>query len=114
MTHSGKKGDKESEYTNFFFSLKMEKDQRYEFARLQLERGKITEFNQIFRYIPKSVVAGDLGIARHSFNKKINRVEKFTFEDIISIGRFMAVDDMLPLFKLVFVQYLVQKKKKKK
>ena len=114
MTESGKKTDNESTAPNFFFSLGMQKDQRYEFARMQIELGKITEFNQIFKFVPKTVVAGDLGIARVSFNKRLNKVEKFTFEDVIAIGRFLGLEDMMPSYKMVHLQYIAQKKKKKK
>ena len=92
----------------------MEKDVRYRAVKRLIEKGDITEFNQIFKYIPKSIVAGDMGAARDRFNKKINRVEKFTFEDIFTIGKFLELEDMMILIQLVHAQYVVQKKKKKK
>ena len=120
MTDSGKKSDREMQEPNLFFSLGMErkdkKDSRYEYARFQITSGKVTEFNQIFKYVPKTVVAGDLGTARSLFNKKINHADKFTIGDIIAIGRFMEIDPdkVMPLLQLVLNQYLAQKKKKKK
>jgi hypothetical protein len=92
----------------------MEKDVRYKVVRRLIEQGDITEFNQIFKYIPKSVIAGDIGTARDRFTKKINRIEKFTFEDVFTLGKFLELEDMMSLLELVYTQYLIQKKKKKK
>ena len=92
----------------------MEKDKRYKGVKRLLESGDLTEFNQIFEHIPKSVIASAIGTARDRFNFKMEHIEKFTLEDLIAIGKYLEVDDMMIVFQLAWNQYQQQKKKKRK
>lgn len=91
----------------------MEKDDRYKAVKRLIEKGDITEFNEMFTYIPKTVVARDLGAAPARFSEKMNLIEKFTLQDMFSIAKLLDVESIAVL-KLADNQYSVQKKNKKK
>jgi hypothetical protein len=86
-----------------------QRDHRYKIIKPMLEKGEIHSFTDIFRYIPKSVVAADLGKRLSRFSFLMNRVEKFTFEEVFLIGKFcdLNVPEML---KLVETEYVKNKK----
>jgi hypothetical protein len=91
----------------------MEKDERYKAVKRLIEKGDITEFNQMFTYIPKTVVARDLGAAPARFSEKMNLIEKFTLHDMFTIARLLEVEN-LAVLRLADNQYTAQKKNKKK
>ena len=84
------------------------RDHRYDLVVSMYEKGRVRSFNDIFKYIPKSIVAKDLGMKVDRFNKLMNRVKKFTFEDMELIADFceMEFDIMLELWKK---EYQLQK-----
>jgi len=73
------------------------------------QKGRVQSFNDIFVYIPKTVVAGDLGIKVTRFNNLMSNVENFVIRDVILIGSFceLNVDVVLELWKK---EYLSQKR----
>lgn len=73
------------------------------------QRGRVKSFNDIFLYIPKTIVAGDLGIKVTRFNNLMSNVENFVIRDIIMIGSFceLDLDIVLELWKN---EYLSQKR----
>lgn len=91
----------------------MEKDERYKAVKRLIEKGDITEFNEMFTYIPKTVVARDLGAAPARFSEKMNLIEKFTLQDMFSIAKLLEVESIAVL-RLADNQYSAQKKNKKK
>ena len=91
----------------------MEKDERYKAVKRLIEKGDITEFNEMFKFIPKTVVARDLGAAPARFSEKMNQIEKFTLHDIFAIARILEVDN-LAVLKLAANQYAAQTKNKRK
>jgi hypothetical protein len=91
----------------------MEKDERYKAVKRLIEKGDITEFNQMFTYIPKTVVARDLGAAPARFSEKMNLIEKFTLQDMFAIAKLLDVENMAVL-KIASSQYSAQKNNKKK
>jgi hypothetical protein len=99
--------------SNKLISLIMEKDDRYKAVKRLIEKGDITEFNEMFTYIPKTVVARDLGAAPARFSEKMNLIEKFTLQDMFAIAKLLEVESIAVL-KLADNQYSVQKKNKKK
>lgn len=99
--------------SNKFISLIMEKDERYKAVKRLIEKGDITEFNQMFTFIPKTVVARDLGAAPARFSEKMNQIEKFTLQDVFSIAKLLEVEN-LSVLKLAANQYLAQTKSKRK
>ena len=94
-------------------SLIMEKDERYKAVKRLIEKGDITEFNEMFTYIPKTVVARDLGAAPARFSEKMNLIEKFTLQDMFSIAKLLEVESIAVL-RLADNQYSAQKNNKKK
>lgn len=91
----------------------MEKDERYKAVKRLIEKGDITEFNEMFTYIPKTVVARDLGAAPARFSEKMNLIEKFTLQDMFSIAKLLEVEN-IDILRLADNQYTEQKKNKKK
>lgn len=91
----------------------MEKDERYKAVKRLIEKGDITEFNQMFTYIPKTVVARDLGAAPARFSEKMNLIEKFTLQDMFSIAKLLEIESIAVL-RIADNQYSTQKKNKKK
>ena len=91
----------------------MEKDERYKAVKRLIEKGDITEFNEMFTYIPKTVVARDLGAAPARFSEKMNLIEKFTLQDMFSIAKLLEIESIAVL-RLVDNQYSAQKNNKKK
>jgi hypothetical protein len=75
--------------------------------------GHIVSFNDIFKYIPKTVVALDLGKKVDRFNKLMNKVEGFTIEEIYMIGSFCGFSER-QIYELVEAEYLKSKSKIKK
>ena len=72
------------------------------------EKGHVKSFNDIFKYIPKSIVAKDLGTKVDRFNRLMNRVEKFTLEDMARIAAFCDLELDL-IYKLWKKEYQLQK-----
>ena len=64
------------------------RDPRYELIKPMLKEGKITTFQDIFKYIKKSVVAADLGKKVNRFSRLMEHVEDFVVKDLLLIGRF--------------------------
>lgn len=91
----------------------MEKDERYKAVKRLIEKGDITEFNQMFTFIPKTVVSRDLGTVPARFTEKMNQIEKFTLQDLFTIARLLEVDNMA-ILRLADNQYSAQKKNKRK
>ena len=89
----------------------MERDPRYKAVKLLVEDGQITLFNEMFRIIPKSVVAADLGKQNIRFTMLMNRIERFTLKDLFLLGKFFELDEK-QIFELAYQQYLQQKSKK--
>jgi hypothetical protein len=85
------------------------RDPRYLLIPTMYQRGRVKSFNDIFEYIPKTVVAGDLGIKVTRFNNLMSRVENFVIRDVMLIGSFceLNLDVVLELWKN---EYLNQKR----
>jgi len=86
----------------------MARDPRYDIISPLCQAGKIASFNDIFKYIPKTVVAHDLGKKVSRFNVLINKVEKFTLEELAMIGHFCGLEESI-IFKLAEKEYFIQK-----
>lgn len=89
------------------------RDPRYRIIKPLLNEGQIHSFLDIFEYIPKSVVAADLGKKVDRFTELMNRIEKFTVEELLIIAGFcnLSVSEM---FQLVETEYLKRQNKKLK
>ncbi|AXY78265.1 hypothetical protein D3H65_31595 [Paraflavitalea soli] len=69
----------------------MTKDERYTGVKQLIESGYITEFKQIFTYLPKTVLAGDLGTNNNRMTRLINNVHEFTLEELDRISQLIDV-----------------------
>ena len=91
----------------------MSRDHRYKTVKVLIESGIITEFNQIFLYIPKSVVSEDMGINYSRFVRLLRQVELFRLKELIIMSGFFDVDGKA-FIELAHSQYVSDKKVKPK
>jgi hypothetical protein len=91
----------------------MAKDHRYKTVKVLIESGIITEFNQIFLYIPKSVVSEDMGINYSRFVRLLQQVELFRLKELIIMSGFFEVEGKA-FIELAHMQYLTDKRVKPK
>lgn len=91
----------------------MEKDIRYESVKVLIETGRIQEFRQIFSYLPKSIMAHDLGTNNNRMTRLINHVEQFSLEELFRISNLLDVNYKTVLI-LIHNQYFGLQKNKKK
>ena len=80
------------------------RDPRYELVKPMVEAGKIEVFNDIFKYIPKTKVATDLGKKVDRFNELMNNVEDFNLKDLILIAKFCDLEEE-KILDLILKQY---------
>lgn len=69
----------------------MTKDERYLGVKQLIESGHITEFKQIFTFLPKTVLAGDLGTNNNRMTRLINNVQEFTLGELDRISQLIDV-----------------------
>jgi plasmid maintenance system antidote protein VapI len=91
----------------------MEKDIRYESVKVLIETGRIQEFQQIFNYLPKSILAHDLGTNNNRMTRLINNVDQFTLEELFRISHLLGVK-YKTILNIVHNQYFEEQKRKKK
>jgi len=88
----------------------MSMDKRYDSIKFMIESGHITEFRQIFDYLPKSLLTKHL----HTNNPRMTRlklkVDDLTVHEIVSISSLFNVD-YTKITRIVFTQYLNDNKK---
>jgi hypothetical protein len=86
------------------------RDHRYELIKPMINAGNVESFNDIFKFIPKTVVATDLGKKVDRFTELMNRVEKFTLEELFTIARFCSISES-KILQLVENEYIKSKRK---
>jgi hypothetical protein len=69
-----------------------------------VEAGKIEVFTDIFKFIPKTKVATDLGKKVDRFNELMNNVENFNLKDLFLIAKFCELEEK-QMLELVMKQY---------
>ena len=84
--------------------IRHNRDHRYDLIKPMIENGKIIFFNDIFKYIPKTVVAKDLGKKVDRFNTLMSRVEEFMLQDLFIIAGFFEIDEDV-IVRLVMNDY---------
>ena|SRR5258708_21628512 len=87
-----------------------QRDPRYDLIKPMIGDGKINSFNDIFKFIPKTVVAKDLGKKVDRFTELMNRIEKFTLRDLFIIAKFCEMSES-QMLKLAENEYLKSKSK---
>jgi hypothetical protein len=88
----------------------IKRDSRYNVIKAMIADGNIVTFNDIFEYIPKTIVATDLGKKVDRFNKLMKKVDGFTLEEIYRIGSFCGLSER-QIYELVEAEYFKGKSK---
>jgi hypothetical protein len=65
-----------------------------------LDQGRIKSFTDIFLYLPKSVLAADLGKNLKRFNELLLHVEGFTIKDLVIMSNLCGLTRM-EMFRLI-------------
>jgi hypothetical protein len=86
------------------------RDSRYDLIKPMIEKGKISSFNDFFNYIPKTIVATDLGKKVNRFTLLMNRVEMFTLAELFIIAKFCEITET-EIVQLVMKDYHKTKSK---
>lgn len=81
------------------------RDSRYSLIKPMVDAGRIQIFTDIFKYIPKTKVATDLGKKVDRFNELMNNVEEFNLKDLFLIAKFCEMTER-EITELVLKQYL--------
>lgn len=91
----------------------MSKDERYKEVKKIINSGLITELHEIFKYIPKSVVANDLGKNTGRTYIFTETPEDLTYKDIGRLVELFEVDRQI-ILRLIDQQYLAKQKEDEK
>jgi hypothetical protein len=91
----------------------MNRDKRLDSIKVMIEAGHITEFKQIFHYIPKSLIGKHLRTNNPRMSRLVLRVDELTVQEIISISTLFNVD-YTKLTGIVFKQYFNDHKRRSK
>jgi hypothetical protein len=70
----------------------MVKDNRYNIARIFIEKGEIKTIAQIFDYIPKSVVSHEIKTNNNRFTRLINDPIEFKLIELSKIAKAIGVE----------------------
>jgi hypothetical protein len=87
----------------------MSMDKRYDSIKIMIETGHITEFQQIFDYIPKSLLGKHLRTNNPRMTRLVSNVDDLTVKEIATISDLFNVD-YNKMIHIVFAQYLKNKK----
>ncbi len=90
----------------------MAKDRRYELIVPMVSAGRIHHFRDLFHFIPKTIVARDLGINNVRFTRLIDDLEGFTLKDLLRLAALMEMETAL-LLRLILDQHAAEKKNKR-
>jgi len=86
------------------------RDDRYDDIKPLVVSGRIKFFSDIFKYIPKTVVAKDLGKKGDRFTQLIKQLDGFTLKDLFLMAKFFRIDEA-QMLDLVMKEYLANKDK---
>ena len=89
----------------------MFKDKRYELIAPMISAGRIHHFRDLFHFIPKTIVAHDLGINNVRFSRLMHNVEGFVLTDLLRLSTLMEIEPVIML-GLILDQYAADKKVK--
>jgi len=83
-------------------------DARFEAVQSMHKTGKLRSFNDIFLYIPKTVVANKLGKKVDRFNELMSDVGKFTLDEVAFIASLFDIS-VKDINELWLKEYSMQK-----
>ena len=89
-----------------------QRDHRYPTIKPMLDQGRIKSLTDIFIYVPKSILAADIGKNLKRFNELILNLEGFTLKDLIIIGNLCGLSRM-EMFNLVDAEFTIREQAKK-
>lgn len=92
----------------FVYLTCMNKDNRYDIIKTMIEVGRITEFSQLFNYIPKSVIAADLNSSHRRLTRLTEQLDKLEMGELYAISKLVGVK-MEEIYKLTERQLLARK-----
>lgn len=69
-----------------------QKDPRYLAVKYLLKKGEIKTFKDIFKHIPKTVVAGDMHTNNARMTRLINNPENFTLDELQTLADLIGYD----------------------
>lgn len=84
---------------------------RYDVIRTMFDQGEIRSLIDIFRFVPKTVVAGDLGKKVARFNTIFKRPGDLTLEDMYRLGHLCGLSER-QIYELFETYYLYIKEEK--
>jgi hypothetical protein len=81
-----------------------QQDHRYPTIKPMLDQGRIKKLTDIFIYIPRTVLAQDIGKNLKRLNELLDRPENFTIKDLLLIGNLCGLSrrEMLLLLDAEF------------
>ena len=81
-----------------------QQDHRYPTIKPMLDQGRIKKLTDIFIYIPRTVLAQDIGKNLKRLNELLDRPENFTIKDLLLIGNLCSLSrrEMLLLLDAEF------------
>lgn len=83
------------------------KDRRYTTVKRLVEIGDITRLDEIFHYIPKSMVAKDLGTNYNRLIRLLKKPEGWILQDLYRLAELFGIDEM----KMIELAHAQRKKK---
>ena len=97
----------------FLCSMSKDKDERYDTLNTMITIGKVNSLSEMFKHVPKTVMAQDLGMHHITFNKLINNPERFTLKNIYAVAWLIGVEKRVVL-DLLYNETAGDKKTKRK
>lgn len=82
----------------------MDKHHRADSIKPLIAGGHITEFSQIFIYVPKTAVAEHLGIPFGRFERFLKNVKEMKFKEMYSLCYYFEIDSKT-MFDLIETQH---------
>jgi len=75
-------------------------DHRYGYVRIMYEAGQLPAFMDIFKHVPKTVVARDMNMKVDAFNKLLQFPDRFSLERIDELAQLvdMELDVMVAMW----------------
>ena len=86
-----------------------DRDIRYSVIKPMYKEGRIRSFMDIFIYIPKTVVAGDLGKKVARFSAQLSHLENFDLTDLFLIGNLCDLS-RTQMLKLMTMEFAIRDK----
>jgi hypothetical protein len=86
------------------------KDPRYARVKILIEAKHITEINQIFENIPKTLVYGDLRMGFAAFKTRFNNPTLYTLEEVMRLAILIEIDPRV-LIEMILLQRPAKKKR---